>query len=305
MHHPLSGIDIKSLLILQQLLQHNSVKQVAKQMGLQQGTVTYHLNKLREHFNDPLYIPSGRGIEPTPKALSLATPLYDAISSLERVIATEDFQPIFAKGTIRIAMPGLGALHVIPELVNRLQETAPGIVVETSLWNESTEQELLEGKFELTFNVISELSPQLYGVEVGKMPMCAVYDKRHPLNHSTEWPQSAFDYPYVAIAPQTHQQQSVESLAKSYGKTRQIIAGVASYQLLAKLLEGSNRVSIISVGSAALLTNSTLTSRPIKALPPTTIHCYWHQRSHNDPLHRFVRNELIDICRRQISDISK
>ncbi|MGL6259264.1 LysR family transcriptional regulator [Vibrio sp. WXL210] len=305
MHHPLSGIELKSLLILQQLLQHNSVKEVAKQMGLQQGTVTYHLNKLREHFDDPLYIPSGRGVEPTPKALSLAGPLSEAVTCLERVVAIEAFQPSKVKGRIRIAMHDLGALYAIPILVDRLQDKAPGIVVETALWNINTEQELLEGKVDLTFNAITQLSSQFYGVELGKIPLCAIFDKQHPLQDSEQWPQSVFDYPYVTILPQTPQQEAVESLAQSYGKSRQIVSGAASYKLLARLIKGTQRVSVITSASAALLDEEALTSRPIDNLPPTTVHCYWHQRNHNDPLHRFVRNELIEICREGIGFIAE
>lgn len=305
MHHPLSGIELKSLLILQQLLLHNSVKEVAKQMGLQQGTVTYHLNKLREHFNDPLYIPCGRGVEPTPKALSLAEPLSEAVSCLERVVAIEAFQPHKAKGRVRVAMHDLGALYAIPILVDRLQDVAPGITIETSLWNINTEQDLLDGKVDLTFNAITQLSSQFYGVEVGKLPMCAIYAKQHPLAQSTDWPQSVFDYPYVTILPHTLQQDSVESLAQSYGKSRQIVSGATSYQLLARLIKGSQRVSVISAASAAMLDEDELTSRPIDNLPPTTVHCYWHQRNHNEPLHRFVRNELIEICREGIGFIAE
>ncbi|WP_308218847.1 LysR family transcriptional regulator [Vibrio salinus] len=58
----------------------------AKRLHLSQPSASIHLSRLRELFNDPILIPSSRGMKPTAFAEEIREPLRNALFSLETAI---------------------------------------------------------------------------------------------------------------------------------------------------------------------------------------------------------------------------
>ena len=92
----LIGIDGALLLTFQALLLEENVTRAANALSLSQSTMSGRLAKLRELFDDPLFVPSttGRGMVPTERANALRADLENAIRGLQRLMATsEPFSP--------------------------------------------------------------------------------------------------------------------------------------------------------------------------------------------------------------------
>ena len=68
----LARIDLNLLVALHILLQEGSVSRAAERLNITQPAMSKTLGRLRETFDDPLFVRSKRGIQPTPRAISLA-----------------------------------------------------------------------------------------------------------------------------------------------------------------------------------------------------------------------------------------
>ena len=68
----LKDIDLNLLVVFNQLLIERRVSKVAETLGLSQPTVSNALARLRKLTNDPLFLRTTRGMEPTPFADRLA-----------------------------------------------------------------------------------------------------------------------------------------------------------------------------------------------------------------------------------------
>ncbi len=62
----LGRIDLNLLIILQVLLEERNGSKAARRLHLSQSAVSKALGRLRETFDDPLFIRSAYGLEPTP-----------------------------------------------------------------------------------------------------------------------------------------------------------------------------------------------------------------------------------------------
>ncbi|MFT4574589.1 MAG: DNA-binding transcriptional LysR family regulator, partial [Marinomonas primoryensis] len=71
----LQHLDLKSLTGLLYLLEERSVGRAADRLYLSQSAMSRLLNRLRDAFNDPLFIRTAKGMVPTSKALALEAPL--------------------------------------------------------------------------------------------------------------------------------------------------------------------------------------------------------------------------------------
>lgn len=71
MKKPISNLDLNLLLCLQLLLQERSVTKAAKRMNVTPSAVSKSLGKLRDWFDDPLFVKTPLGLLPTPLTVSL------------------------------------------------------------------------------------------------------------------------------------------------------------------------------------------------------------------------------------------
>ena len=71
MSSAVNELDLNLLYVLVALDESRSVSGAAVKLGKSQPAVSSALAKLREFFNDPMYVRSGNNMQPTPRALSL------------------------------------------------------------------------------------------------------------------------------------------------------------------------------------------------------------------------------------------
>lgn len=83
----LRNIDLNLLVVFEALIQERNVTRAAHKLAVGQPAVSNALGRLRCLFNDPLFTRSGRTMEPTPRALSVAQLLGPALDSVRRAIA--------------------------------------------------------------------------------------------------------------------------------------------------------------------------------------------------------------------------
>jgi DNA-binding transcriptional LysR family regulator len=97
------NLDINLLIVLHYLLQGKSVNDTALLLDITQPAVSNALARLRQHFQEPLFITSGRRLEATPFAKSLADLVARAVQDIERIICSRsDFLPHTAERTFTI-----------------------------------------------------------------------------------------------------------------------------------------------------------------------------------------------------------
>jgi DNA-binding transcriptional LysR family regulator len=122
------NLDINLLVVLHYLLQGKSVNETAQLLGLTQPAVSNALARLRDYFEEPLFLTLGRRLEPTPFAKSLAASVANAYEEIERVIcARSDFVPQTAERTFTIICSDYVHSVFVTKLVRQLAQSAPRV----------------------------------------------------------------------------------------------------------------------------------------------------------------------------------
>lgn len=124
----LSHFDLNLLRSLDALLTERHVTRAASRLFVTQQAASSALQRLREHFGDPLLVRHGRNFELTPQGTALVEPVRNALLAAQAALdARPLFDPATAKGTIRIAMSDYGVFVAMPILMRYLAEQAPGL----------------------------------------------------------------------------------------------------------------------------------------------------------------------------------
>lgn len=118
-------LDLNLLRTLDAVLTARSVVRAAELMNVTPPAVSNALARLRREFDDPLVVRSGRGIVPTPRALSLAPALRDALLRLERAVRNESFDPASTTRRFTLALSGAGQISQLPKLSRLIAAEMP------------------------------------------------------------------------------------------------------------------------------------------------------------------------------------
>lgn len=112
----ISGLDLNLLLMLHTVLSERSVARAAGRLHVTPSAVSNGLARLRAVLGDPLVTRKGRGIVPTPRALSLAPAIARGLRELESALHAAPFEPASCTRTFTLAVADAGQVTWVPRI---------------------------------------------------------------------------------------------------------------------------------------------------------------------------------------------
>lgn len=122
----MSGIDLNLVRTFVVLYEARSVTLAAEQLFVTQPSVSYALSRLRELFNDRLFVRTKEGMEPTAAATQLYQVLWQSLTQIEHTVeSARSFEPALSEKRFTLAMTDLGEMALLPHIFRLLQHEAP------------------------------------------------------------------------------------------------------------------------------------------------------------------------------------
>ena len=128
---PTSAIDLNLLKVFLALTTERNLTRAGRCIGLTQPAMSHALRRLREIFQDELFVRTPDGMEPTTLSLSLAPGIRNALVDINDAFGAEHaFDPMTSDATLSIGINSdLISMLVLSELTKRLIHEAPNIDV--------------------------------------------------------------------------------------------------------------------------------------------------------------------------------
>src|SRR5260370_31329210 len=124
-------VDLKLLMILDEVYKTGSVSRSATNIGMTKPSISIALAKLRNIFNDPLFVRTSRGMEPTPHAIAVMKPVREAIALVRSALGQQAvFDPLKSTRAFRIAMADISQAVMRPALITDLEPRAPSVAID-------------------------------------------------------------------------------------------------------------------------------------------------------------------------------
>lgn len=126
-----NGLDLNLLIALDILLEEENVSRAGVRMHVSQSAMSAALARLRTHFDDELFVVSGRRMVPTELAEAIRQPLREAIMQIETVVGIErSFDPKVANRLFTVEIPDHLVPVILPRLIQRISSSGPFIKLE-------------------------------------------------------------------------------------------------------------------------------------------------------------------------------
>ena len=127
----------------------------AQNLSLSQSTVSMALARLREHFDDPLFVRTSIGMEPTPRGAELIEVMKIAEFYLHQALEQRSvFDPLKSNQNFQLCSTDIAQLTLLPALMKRLRRSGPSMSVTLRNISDRTHVQLESGEVDLAVGFI-------------------------------------------------------------------------------------------------------------------------------------------------------
>lgn len=288
------NLDLNLLKALDALLDERSVTRAAERLSLTQPAVSGMLTRLRECFDDPLFTRTQRGIIPKLRALELAQPVKSILAEVSELLQPKAFEPAVAEMTVKIAATDYALRAVIVPFMAALRLQAPGIrVAVLPVNNEQLSAQFERGDVDFALITPETAPPDLHARALYDEEYVCLLRADHPLTQPEGLTLDTFcehDHALVSYLGGNFSGVTDEALA-SLGRTRRVTLSVCSFLVLPEILRVSDLISVVPKRLTHDLPGLTVLPPPLDIQGFSKI-VVWHERTHRDAGHRWLRDLL-------------
>lgn len=280
------------------LVRHRKAADVALELGLTQSAISQAVKRLRDIFQDDLFLRRPHGMEPTATALALEEPVRRAVEALRGALgAARTCDPMQAEGVVRIAALDAEQAVLVPPLAARLRQAAPGLCLSVlPLGRSDAVEALTEGRADLALGFIWDL-PETIMVE-------PIYEESFLV---TGLPQALPDAPaisldaycaadHVLISPAGDLRGVVDDRLAAVGRHRTITLGLPAFLPALAAVASSGALLTLPARLAQRLAPGfgLVTATPPIEVRRFPVSVFWHRRNSTDPRTLWLRKSIAD-----------
>ncbi|WP_310650706.1 LysR family transcriptional regulator [Pseudomonas sp. FW300-N2F2] len=293
--------DINLLVVFETMMHERNVTRVSEKLFLGQPTISSALARLRLMFDDPLFIRSGRLMEPTSRAREIFSNLSPALDGIAAALSRcQAFEPATSEATFHIGLCDDVEYALLPELLRRLRVEAPGttlVVRRTDQWQVS--QLLASGEISLGISPTLELPANARRKTLRPIrPMLLRADSQPGELTLDEFCRR----PHAVVSSMGNVIDDSDRALRLMGRQRRVVLTVPQFSALPVLLAQSDMIAIVPdyvAQAMAGVTGMRAQAAPI-CLPRHELSMVWRGASHNDPGERWLRSRCCALLAEQV-----
>lgn len=289
--------DLGLLLALDALLAEGGVTRAAERLGISQPALSAQLARLRDVFGDPLLVPAGKRMAPTPLAEDLREPLHSLLDELQALVRERRaFEPAKDRRTLRVSATDYLHRVVTQPFADYLADAAPGVRLALLAFDARRAWTQLEND-EIDLIVTSEgLTPEgARGRRLFDERFVYIQRPGHPRGTGPLDLDGFCHFDHILVSPVGGAFVGItdEALA-SVGRTRRVALSVPNFLLVVPLIAGSDRVAVVPERLARSYGRAVDVFEPPLPIPGFAVFSSWHSRRHRDLAHVWLRERLAE-----------
>jgi DNA-binding transcriptional LysR family regulator len=302
--------DLNLLVALDALLHEVSVAGAARRLGLSASAMSRTLTRLREATDDPLLVRAGRRMVLTPGAESLRERARNAAQEARAVLRPSTAEVDLARLQRDIILrandgfvDGFGAV-----LIAAVTAEAPLVRLRFAPKVEKSDVYLREGSVDLEIGVIANMGPEVRVQTLFRDRFVGVVRTGHPLALVGAVTADAYvAHGHVVASRRGRISGPVDDALAALGLARRVVAVVPSFPAATAIARASDLVALVPasyLGALPAPAEGAASGIHAFELPVAVgdivVSQMWHPRMEFDPVHRWLRQLLLAVCRRRV-----
>jgi DNA-binding transcriptional LysR family regulator len=295
--------DLNLLPIAFALYDELSVSRAARLLGMSQPAVSMALKRMREAYDDPLFIRVPTGITPTPRAhaiVRLARPLLGKLQ--EDLLRGESFDAASSTRTFTLALSDVGEMAFLPRVMAWLRARAPQCAIRSvAVPTGQLAHELEKGEVDLAVGYFPALSlKNVRQRRVSTQHWSCLMRADHPLCAGPLTLASFAAAEHIIVRAEGRSQEVLERFLERRRIRRNVALVSPHFLSVPFLVAGSNLIATMPHSVAVHF--STMSPLLVSTAPPFEaplfdLKLHWHRRFDNEARSRWLRDQLAEVFR--------
>ena len=298
----MKGVDLNLLIIFDAIMVENAISGAAERLGMTQPAVSNAVGRMRQVWNDPLFVKDGRGIRPTARALSLWDQIHGALDQLKVAVDPPEFNPATCARRFRVATTDIMVDLVWPVMRQLIEREAPNIELHAVPYRPDTAGDLLaNAEADLVITVLDEFSGNERSEVILQREYVIAMRSGHPLANEPLTLEHYLAADHLVVSLSGDPRSFVDDLLQQQGLSRRVAMTVNHFSALPRML---NRTNLIAMTVNTVIAEDVLAGKLVVKAPPfkvdsADIAIGWHPRNDSDPGVAWLRHHLVRLARAQ------
>jgi DNA-binding transcriptional LysR family regulator len=300
MNKPNVGIaDLNLLRVFLAIWDLRSLTAAGDRLGLTQPAVSHALRRLRNLFEDPLFVRTPAGMVPTDAAYRLYPPLAQALSIINDAVQQHaKFDPATARRVFRISMSDMSEFFFLPPLIALLDRDARGVRIEAAnIPVESVSAAMRAGEIDLALGYVPGLDAGCVSQTLFLDEHVCVLRANHPLRKTKPDREDLAALRYVYASTNATGHRMVEQWLDEMNFKRDVVLRLPHFVVAPEIVMNTD-LAVIFPKSIARRFNRGKAFRVLPlpfALPPIEIQVHSHTQFAADPGIAWLRGVIHDM----------
>ena len=292
----ISRVDLNLFVVLDAIYSEGNITRASRKLNLTQPAISHALARLRQLFNDPLFVRQGAAMSPTPFTRNIIAQVRQALSLFESSMAGQvEFDPGNSHRLFHLGLRDVFEATALPPLLARLRQLAPQIeIASVRIDRRDIESELASGNLDLALDIPVPVGDQIRQQRVSRDRLIVLARAGHPaINGGLDLP-TYLAQAHVLVSSRRKGmgledfELNREGYRRSIGlRCQHYFAAcrvVSETDLLLTMPEQYARIANAQFGN--VIHDFPAQTQPLAA------HLYWHASADDNPANRWLRQQL-------------
>jgi DNA-binding transcriptional LysR family regulator len=299
----LSRIDLNLFVVFDAIYTEGGITRASKRLSLTQPAISHALGRLRELFDDPLFVRQGQAMVPTSMARVMIDPVRQSLQGFESTLQRIDrFDPATARKRFTVGMRDLRELTVLPSLLRAVTGQAPFIdITVVRAERRRLEAELAAGTLDAAIDVHLALSDQVQRQLVNTERLVVIARPLHPAVKRGLDLDTYLSQEHILVSSRRRGLGFEDYELSRRGLKRRIRLRCQHYFAACRVVSETDLILTMAERYARIV-NRMFRNRVLPfplEVPGYDAYLYWHASAEADPANRWLRNLLIGAFRSQ------
>ncbi|MFT7222079.1 MAG: DNA-binding transcriptional LysR family regulator [Candidatus Azotimanducaceae bacterium] len=294
----LSDIDLNLFVVFDAIYTEGNLTRAGEIIGITQPAVSNSLSRLRNLFDDPLFVRTAEGMVPTPVAQNIIGGVRQALGLIRSSVQeSESFDAKVSDKRFRVSMTDLSQAIILPTLFSRIKKAAPQVAIDSyQVHRRDMNIELASGNLDFAIDIPLTPDPQIKQAALFCHPYVCVVNKNNELVGDKLDMDTYLKLQHIHISSRRGGLGHVDLTLGKMGKKRDIVLRTQHYLSTPQLISSSNfalTVPKIFGDFLAAAAPTRYVDLPFD-VPNLESFLYWHESTDKDQANIWMRDMIIE-----------
>lgn len=295
----LSDIDLNLFVVFDAIYTEGNLTRAGEIIGITQPAVSNSLSRLRNLFDDPLFVRTAEGMVPTPVAQNIIGSVRQALGLIRSSVQeSESFDPAVSDKRFRVSMTDLSQAILLPRLFSSIKSQAPMVAIDCyQVHRRDLSIELASGNVDLAIDVPHTPDPQMNHTQLASHPYVCVVSKKNTLVGDSLDLETYLKLEHIHISSRRGGLGHVDLALGKMGKKRNVSLRTQHYLSTPQLVHDGDFALTVPQIFANFMTNLLgvkYYDLPFE-VPNLESHLYWHESTDKDQANTWMRELIFEV----------